>query len=159
MRVITFSTKFPSYHPRKGEPTFFVEKIYKSTGIINSAGIFSVNNEVYGSCEPKHHTIRAGNRWKVGDYFSPRVWSGKPYASKQIEFAPPIQIKKIWDIIIERDIESRGDFNIIMFGISYSGIKDIAINDGLSVADFMSWFNKSVFKGQIICWNDQVNYP
>ena len=27
-KVITFSRYFPSYHPRKGEPTFFVEKIH-----------------------------------------------------------------------------------------------------------------------------------
>ena len=29
MAVITYSRFFPTYHPRKGEPTFFVEKIWK----------------------------------------------------------------------------------------------------------------------------------
>jgi hypothetical protein len=29
-RVITFSRVFPSYHPRKGEATFFVESVLKS---------------------------------------------------------------------------------------------------------------------------------
>jgi hypothetical protein len=27
-KVITFSRFFPAYHPRKGEPTYFVEKIW-----------------------------------------------------------------------------------------------------------------------------------
>jgi hypothetical protein len=29
-KVITFSRVFPSYHPKKGQPTYFVEKLYKS---------------------------------------------------------------------------------------------------------------------------------
>lgn len=32
MRVTTFSRYFPSYHPRKGEPTNFVFKIWNSVG-------------------------------------------------------------------------------------------------------------------------------
>lgn len=38
---------------------------------------------------------------KVGDKFSPRVWSGKPYRSKMITIAPDIEVKQIWDF--ERD--------------------------------------------------------
>lgn len=40
--------------------------------------------------DQKHHTIRAGNRFKTGDYFSPRVWSGSPYNSKQLNMRPLI---------------------------------------------------------------------
>lgn len=29
-KVISFSTKFPPYHPNAGEPTFFVEKCMAS---------------------------------------------------------------------------------------------------------------------------------
>lgn len=29
-KVITFSRTFPAYHPRKGEPTYFVEKFWTS---------------------------------------------------------------------------------------------------------------------------------
>src|SRR5690349_19481727 len=111
MRVITFSRYFPRKHPKEGQPTFFVEKILRNywdevrwtketeepisvfTGKMGM--IHNINHYA-----PKVHTIRAGNRWKVGDVFSPRVWSGKPYASKQIEFAPPIEIKKIWNVRI-----------------------------------------------------------
>lgn len=46
----------------------------------------------------KEHTIRKGKRWKVGDKFSPRIWSGKPYKSKQIILAPDTEIKQVFDI-------------------------------------------------------------
>lgn len=114
MRVITFSRCFPGYHPRKGEETFFVEKILNGIADKTSSGIVDLNkldervrgivNDFVLLCsseDVKSHTIRAGRRWKKGDLFSPRVWSGKPYASKQIAFAPPILIKKVWDIDIE----------------------------------------------------------
>lgn len=29
-KVITFSRVFPSYHPKAGQPTYFVEAIYKA---------------------------------------------------------------------------------------------------------------------------------
>jgi len=35
-RVITFSTKFPSYHSKKGEPTYFVEAFYKSLYVMKT---------------------------------------------------------------------------------------------------------------------------
>src|SRR5690606_32324000 len=110
-RVITFSRTFPAYHPRKGEPTYFVEQIqnclcsmnlplYDKTVDPPLSFLNSLTNENVGH---KHHTIRAGHRWKAGDWFSPRVWSGKPYNSKQIQFAPDIQIKKVWDLTINHD--------------------------------------------------------
>ena len=37
----------------------------------------------------------------------------------------------------------------------------IAKNDSLGIIDFMDWFHYPrfrKFKGQIICWSDQVNY-
>jgi hypothetical protein len=164
-KVLTFSRVFPSYHPRKGEPTYFVEKITRSLheqglkpwDILNK--IFS--NEMYYICEAKHHTIRAGHRWKVGDKFSPRVWSGKPYQSKQIIIAPDIEIKKVWDIRIHT-IAHWINYSGMMFPIDY---KELAKNDGLSTKDFLDWFGnptqkgfKDVFFGQIICWNENIEY-
>ncbi len=208
-RVITFSTKFPSYHPRKGD-TNFLEKVLISLypnntyymvkcenchwqgmscaceggGAIADTGDFSdplcpkcFSNKLDGDCDdlgyykedennwPKHHTIRAGNRWKVGDKFSPRVWSAKPYASPQITIAPDVEIKKLWDIRIFKS----GDVNIRLKtetgSISYwcsidsPGFKKLAENDGLSVSDMAAWFKMPcTFKGQIICWNDSIQY-
>ena len=157
-KAITFSRYFPATHPKKGQPTHFVEQIYISnplpTGFWLENGFAdnldkSINN-------PKHHTIRAGNRWRVGDRFSPRVWSGKPYASKQIIIAPDIEIKKIWNIDIMHD---HSWFSVMIDG-KETHWHELAKNDGLSSVDFMDWFKKSanMFIGQIICWNESIKY-
>ena len=173
-RVITFSRFFPATHPRKGEPTYFVEHIWDSlmdaaelsmskvVELSRSTGIGELDFYKLRATEPqpKHHTIRAGNRWKVGDKFSPRVWSGKPYASKQIIIAPDIEIKKIWNIGM-----TWGDYS---WFISHDGrplsLDLIAKNDGLETSDFKSWFHVhkrtsyGSFAGQILCWNESINY-
>lgn len=163
-RVITFSRFFPEKHPRKGEATNFVEKIWESIYLDN---VGSYEYEVvkskfdiiaHGKYEPKHHTIRAGNRWKVGQKFSPRVWSGKPYASKQIQFAPDIEIKKIWTF------ETKGELFFVdrkQFDVTSS---DLPMNDGLSTDDFLNWFDchpkkkGTEFSGSILCWNPEIKY-
>lgn len=166
-KVITFSRTFPSYHPRKGQLTFFVEKILngimpkQKNGLVYPdtlpAHVQNIINDFQMLCHPdeiKHHTIRAGKRWNVGDWFSPRVWSGKPYNSKQIIIAPDIQIKKIWDFEIY-DKELLFDGKILD---SLTNI-DCAINDGLEYRDFLDWFQyPKPFSGQIICWNDKIEY-
>ncbi len=189
-KVITFSRTFPSYHPKKGQPTHFVEKVWKSLGVefIDKDSIYPslsidlpYDKDTYYKLRyiiyfgarkyktplifPKHHTIRAGHRWKVGDIFSPRIWSDKPYHSKQIIIAPDIEIKKIWYFEISEDrIFIESDYDI--FCKEYTdNIATIAQNDGLQKLDFIDWFtlspkfkkNKS-FSGQIICWNDDINY-
>lgn len=184
MKVITFSRYFPKGHPKAGQPTNFVEKIWKGLSKRQAKDDFETNNrinEYMGFCEEnnipvlswydaisKHHTIRAGNRWKVGEWFSPRVWSDKPYRSKQIEFSPPLQIKKIWDFTIEPHKEH--DFAIHIndhyvadwkFKTANIMLKDVAKNDGLSKEDFIEWFDckkNPDFIGQIICWNEKINY-
>lgn len=160
-RVITFSRNFPATHPRKGEPTYFVEKLHRSLDLgvsektlVSKELSYYFNFAVFGSCEPKHHTIRGGNRWKVGDKFSPRVWSGRPYMTKQIIIAPDIEIKKIWNISCDLD----GVFYLDrkQFDVTSS---DITVNDGLTTDDFLSWFPVGkILEGQILCWNEKVNY-
>lgn len=123
--------------------------------------------------EMKHHTIRAGHRWKVGDWFSPRVWSGKPYNSKMIQFAPDIQVKKTWDFEMDDcgvcAIAKQGEQVIYTFEYDDqwpdSLDNEIAKNDGLSPEDFYFWFSRSPefrkkqgFAGQIICWNESIEY-
>jgi hypothetical protein len=78
-KLITFSLVFPGYHPRAGQPTRFVEKIWKGLIRMNLLTIRSHLPEgidwhgpSFCDSEPKYHTIRAGHRWKVGDKFSPR---------------------------------------------------------------------------------------
>ena len=104
-KVILFSRVFPKYHPKVGKPTYFVEKITKS---LHKQGLKPCDidsnifdEDVYHIANSKHHTIRNGNRWKAGDKFSPRVWSDKPYKSKQIILSDDIEIKKIYDFVIK----------------------------------------------------------
>jgi hypothetical protein len=167
MKVITFSRVFPSYHPRAGEQTGFIHKIWKSIGRPHSNFVYPelhtqwINYDgVAESIAPKHHTIRAGHRWKAGDYFSPRVWSGKPYNSKQIQFAPDIQIKKVWDFSIILGAICVADYH--MNGECeghHELVERLAMNDGLSTNDLIEWVKyPKPFNGQIICWNESIEY-
>lgn len=173
-KVRTFSRHFPKGHPKSGEPTFFVEKIWESLypDIVGWEGFSSLKehgfdiglNNIY---YPKHHTIRAGNHFKVGDFFSPRVWSDKPYTSKQITIAPDIQIKKIWDFEMKPKLWF-DECEYYINGKRYGGdeLVEVAKNDGLSIMDFACWFggNKAAatkrksFTGQILCWSESVEY-
>lgn len=184
MRVIIFSRFFPSYHPRKGEETFFMEKIWKGLSkyyirhpcdcryqdmkdghwqLPHLCRDMMIDKKFY----PKYHTIRAGKRWKAGDMFSPRIWSGLPYRSKQIEFAPPITVTHTIDVRIEIDApnytyilipQDKKDTYIML------SATDVARNDGLSFEDFQGWFKPycktrdDYFDGQIIIWSGKINY-
>ena len=175
-KIITFSRVFPAYHPRKGEPTYFVEAILnsvmpkKANGIINRndipQNVLDIINYfvILDGDTQKHHTIRAGNRWKVGDKFSPRVWSGKPYNSKQIIIAPDIEIVKTWDVKVEKDnYRNENGSTTIVTKITINGChktenyEPLAANDGLNLDDLCNWFVKPMV-GQIICWNPNINY-
>jgi len=177
-RVLTLSTTFPGYHINSGKPTFFVEKLISALDEIGLTETFSVtDNNVpfdmtfYLDCESKYHTIRKGKRWKVGDWFSPRIWGTDinpksartgPYHSKQIIIAPNVQIKQVYDF----KINNHGSIFIDNKHFGYYG--EICKNDGLTPADFRSWFKiktgdsgtTPLFDGQIICWVDKdiVNY-
>ena len=163
-KVITFSRVFPKCHPKAGQPTYFVEKIYKSLflmkcvppELVTDFNFAIMNDENYMA---KHHTIRNGSRWKVGDKFSPRVWIGKPYNSKQIILSDDVQIKSIWDF----EMDLNGIYSINGKYIDEQTEYNLAMNDGLTESDMQSWFmpnyNKpKEFKGQIICWSDAVSY-
>ncbi len=181
MKPIMFSRYFPSYHPRKGQETFFMEKIWKGLDTGNRRdGEYSVWTNIPRQMKdghwqlphlwrdqmldkkfyPKYHTIRAGNRWKAGDVFSPRIWSGLPYRSKQIEFAPPITIKQVIDVHIEIEAPNYTYILVPQKKDTYIMLpaNDVARNDGLSYDDFQDWFKPyNEFKGQIIIWGD-VDY-
>lgn len=173
-KVITFSRQFPSYHPKVGQPTGFVEKIWQSLfnvdermpphTFLDQPGLEDAAERFRGpyDFDPKHHTIRAGHRFKAGDWFSPRVWSGKPYNSKQIQFAPDIQVKKVWDFEM-RPAAWWDECEFYVDGVWITAsVVDVAKNDGLEFKDFIAWFagpdmmssKRKPFHGQIICWGD-----
>lgn len=162
-KVIIFSREFPAYHPEAGQPTYFVEKCIKGfpefdNPVMDLFSLIPLAIDQFASFKPKLHTIRKGHRFKVGDKFSPRIWSGKPYRSKQIIIAPDIEVKKTWDIEIAIGIEGiniNGDWIFVEYK---TFLKQLATNDGLSVKDFKAWFNTPSFEGQVICWDESVNY-
>jgi len=119
-RVITFSRTFPAYHPRRGEPTYFVEGIltelefdYTSKSYLVWLAFANPNisysflekfwQSLTPNIKPKKHTIRNHKRpLKVGEYINPHCWAGKPYNKTeegfwQIKFAPDIEVKTRWE--------------------------------------------------------------
>jgi hypothetical protein len=172
-KVITFSRTFPAYHPRKGEPTNFVEKVLYGLIKGNVPGCGTellknpiVNIKALNPDEIKSHTIREGNRFKKGDYFSPAIWGDNinpkngrtgPYQSKQIKFAPDIEIKKVWEFEINSCFTTGMAINRKI--VRANDLAKIAENDGLDVEDLMSWFQyPKPFIGQVICWNEEISY-
>lgn len=161
-KVITLSRTFPDYHPRAGEPTYFVEKVLTSLRLPYYDEERNFNPRLYlNSVEPKGHTIRAGHRFKTGDMASLRCWSGRSYNSKQIILAPDVEVK-CWDIRIYLDC---GMMKMDL-PAGFNGLPmDVLKNDGLSLEDFIAWFTMSpdfkktgLFTGQIICWDKDINY-
>lgn len=175
-RVITFSRVFPKYHPKAGQPTFFVEKLWTDLfwqNIIDNRNMDEplleeeIKNFYTKTFEGKSHTIRSGNRWKVGDWFSPRVWSDKPYASKQILLTPLIQVKKTFSFELKAST-FLDESKVFINGkkINSSTFIELATNDGLAAMDLLEWFGdghamstkRKDFSGQIICWNSKIQY-
>ncbi len=146
-RVIILSKHFLKGHPKEGQPTNFKEKFLSGE---------------------KKHTIRnPKKKWKVGDKASIREWSGKPYRSKQI-IIKEVEIKKVWDIKINFNLlEYKLSFEINNKRVPFNERHHIWENDGLDSVDFWCWFVKNPtqdhhmmqeFKGQIICWDESVEY-
>ncbi|WP_316743776.1 hypothetical protein [Pedobacter antarcticus] len=171
-KVITFSRVFPAYHPRKGESTYFVEKLskgfpeysaedftpLKSRPTMDLFSLMVLAIDKWADLQPKYHTIRSASRWKEGEKFSPRVWSGKPYASKMITIAPDIEITKLMDFEIKDECVFI-DGELYAYSSSTEALALLALNDGLSLGDMIGWFKcLKPFKGQIICWNDSITY-
>ena len=182
--TITFSRQFPGYHVRKGENTFFVEQLLNEFDIdyrastymnmlhnINSdkllAGKLTMKDLVdfHLSLSPnvtdkKLTTIRSGHRWVAGKKACLRVWSKKPYNSPQIQFFYPTTVVNTYKFgISDYGLMSLNDQSTGYYG-------EICKNDGLTPADFRSWFKMKdydtctnpVFDGQIISFSDKINY-
>ena len=185
-RIITFSLKFPAYHPKIGQPTFFVEKMLNDLGTdyttVQYYGMLSVWNEEklkdgrlsildlqeffislrVDVMECKAHTIRSGNRFKAGDTFAPCVWTDKvnPKSGRKGAYqSPQIQFAPNIEVKKTWDTTIQGGLMWVNHqGIVTSDVERVAINDGLSYIDFRSWFYGKEFSGTIICWNDKIEY-
>ncbi len=145
------SRTFPTTHPKKGKPTFFVEKIQLSLDLlIEAPGDFVID------LDPKLHTCRANYPlWekRMKEVQAGRAvielfyWEGKPYRSKQVVFA--VLDKDSGCGVQELRFEvSNMYFPAVMVeehGIDkykriIGGVEKLAKNDGLLFDDFEAWF-------------------
>ncbi|MCE5332724.1 MAG: hypothetical protein LLF95_11380 [Bacteroidales bacterium] len=160
---IPVAVTFPAIHKRKGEPTYFKEKILKAIkrNVCNSR-----DNEIGSSClscdgryefqeyclvEPKLHTCRSSLLWikrfeKINRgeaVLELYYWSGKPYNSTPVVIC---QLGKDDGIGVQK-IQFQKEFfntNWIVGQIDFPDqlLKTVATNDGLSLEDFKEWFRK-----------------
>ena len=150
---LTLSQTFPATHPRKGEPTGFVDKIQEALNYVKYHGIEGMQP----TKRAKLHTLRGNyNRWyKIFEQIyageaclSLRVWSGKPYRSKMIEIA---RLTKDDGIGLQRlqflpgpegtmsDFRLSIDWRLRNHDEALELAHAIAKNDGLSFADWKDW--------------------
>jgi hypothetical protein len=165
---------FPATHPKKGQPTHFVEKFLVAiTGKpmtrlhfyeyidklvrLNPDKDFNIISDFAKSLDwtvdvAKIHTIRLGNSIKDGQMLQLAVWSGKPYNSPEIKIWEPVKVG-IKDIETEGGIVWYRDENS-PHGIRYLNTAILAKNDGLLLDDFQNWFRKASGPAQIIHWTE-----
>lgn len=156
-KEIMIARHFLKGHSQAGEPTYFVQKIWRTLELqgrgLELIGVRKEYNKLFPhepihetvKIAPKLHTIINSNRFSEGDIVALKVWTGEPYRSKKFQIAPfieipkpiPIEVLSHNRIIIEGNLIDKNDMEIL------------CKNDGISIADFQSWF-KLPSKGFII---------
>jgi hypothetical protein len=182
-KVLTFSQVFPADHYRAGAKTGFPAKILSALMVDPSrpeyfdflCGLNRDNLDarkytkrdllLWLECvsrqnpgPDKIHTIRGAGRFVPGELASPRVWFDEPYNSPQIILWQPLEIKQALPFEVR-------DQKVFINGLFYCESHDVqkiyplAMNDGLSVSDFLSWFKfpAPVTEKSIYSWS-KVDY-
>ena len=146
--VLTLSKTFPAKHPRKGEPTFFKDKIHAAI----------THNDEYWN---KLHTIRSNYElWSKrfeqiesgNAVLSIRCWTGKPYHSKQMEICKltnedGIGLQRLQFIPLNNDLGNfitSIDFRCHRMPEALNLAHELASNDGLTFADWKEWIFGSI---------------
>lgn len=135
--VITFSKNFPSYHTKKGFQTNFIDKILDKEKTTTIRTNFKRWNNI-------RRDVNNGSA-----ILSLRYWSGKPYRSKQVEFALCSKLNTE-RVFITND---HNGFEMSINGnyCTEKQISDIGKSEGLSIDhDFIDWFNTDEFSGALI---------
>lgn len=159
--VLTVSRVFPTTHTRKGQETFFPQKI-DQLNMVDSLKLFQPQ---------KIHTIRANYElWKTrieqvqkGEaILSIRYWSEKPYRSKQVEIC---QLDKDSGIGVQELFFKLSSLHLPTIDTNSSGkysvpsLELLSKNDGLSVNDFKEWFkNYDLSKSMAIIHFSAMRY-
>jgi len=154
---LKFATKFPDWHPRKGQLTFFPANILY--GLIESEQISKLDflmhlNRPHIHCPQecdagynlsKGHTARKGHIFKVGDWIQPVTEDGT-------KICPPLQLTWVRDMQIEQDMDGFEQVYLNNAPIPNNEKAELSANDGLSIEDFIAWFSREPFDGQLIGW-------
>lgn len=143
--VITLSQVFPTTHPKAGIPTGFQHKLQTAL------------NRWKDHAFTKLHTIRANyplwakrfEQIERGEAcLSIRQWSGKPYASRQVEIArltkeDGIGLQELTFYKDYRFVPAKYRLeNYEIDGKWHEGdLSMLAENDGLTLADWKAWFS------------------
>lgn len=185
--VLMVSKTFMKSHPRAGQPTLFAEKIWKGLPKnhpqdktytiyhtypkLLKSGYWQIpitwrDDMLDDLFHPKIHTIRANYEyWSHVEeevnagrgILSLRQWTGKPYRSKQKEFArlTKMGVQKVDVTLVEMDVMGiKSNGLIVDQGGAARVIPYVARRDGLSTYDFIAWFNKGIVNGAIIHFTD-----
>jgi len=139
--VLILSQTFPVKHKRAGFQTLFKEKL-------NNAINYERSHREYIGFTPrtKKHTLRANDDLWVKRFeliergeacLSIRIWSGKPYASKQIELC---RLTKEDGIGLQKLQFFRGSLCYPTIDGKPCDCTEVAANDGLSLDDWLDWF-------------------
>ncbi len=140
--TLILSERFPATHPRHGEPTDFKHKFIRAMACRRMS-----------SEDLKLHTIRA-NPWLWVRRFeqinagkaclSVRMWSGKPYASKQEELWRLTKADGIGMQLLYLPVEDSGFCYVLnsMHSIQTKAVDPeiVANHDGLLLQDWRPWF-------------------
>lgn len=163
--VLMLSKNFPKSTIHAGKPTKFHEKL------INQLD-YQRNHSLPSPVKPmKKHTIRSNyDMWvhniekiNAGGYvLSVREWEGKPYRSKQVEIAN-FNGQGKYTIGYERITMNFNpitkELKCVINGKPFKDIESLAMNDGMTVAEFKDWFfgqgmDRKLFTGIIIHFSD-----
>jgi hypothetical protein len=129
------SRVFPAYHPRKGQDTDFQTKIYHAIKPFDVCLYKPKLHTIRGNYALQERRIRAVNEGKA--VLSLRYWSGKPYQTKQVEF---LQLKG--DQVGVQKLEAYAmSWHV---GENQVAVKQVAQNDGLTLDDFINWFDMKI---------------
>ena len=124
--VITLSRHFLANHKRAGEETHFKEKF------LNGAKIHTIRAN-YPLWEKRIKEVQDGRA-----VLSVRQWTGKPYRSKQVEIA---MLTAENGVGLQRLEFTDCRLRFPYIDSEWTSMVSIAKNDGLSLNDWVEWFN------------------
>lgn len=138
--VLMLSQVFPVNHPKSGIPTGFQHKLQAALNGWSDHAFYKVHTirANYPLWEKRFEKIERGDAC-----LSIRQWSGKPYASKQVEIARLTKEDRIGLQKFEVSANYDGINNWQHFKIDdrgYMSINDIPNKDGLTREDWIDWF-------------------